>query len=164
MERTPAGMRHLIDWRAAVWAGVVAGLIFLLVNMALSAWVLGTPWVVPQILASLVMGPDALPPPNTFDPGVFAVALAVHLVMSVLFALLFAVVLHRWGMLVGLIGGALLGLALYGITFYAAAVVFPWFFLMRSWMMLLSHVLFGAAVGVIYEALEVDVFEPAPVR
>lgn len=160
MERTPVNMRHLVDWSAALWAGVIGGATFLAVNMILSAIVLGTPWIVPQVLASLVLGPDVLPPPNTFAPGVFVVALIVHFIMSILFALLFAGLLHRLGMLIGAVGGALLGLILYGITFYAASIVFPWFFTMRSWMMLVSHALFGMIVGIVYEMLEVDVFVP----
>lgn len=157
MEQRATHVRYLVDWRAALWAGLISGAIFLVVSMVLSAIVLGTPWVVPQIIASLVMGPEVLPPPNTFNAGVFAVALVVHAVMSVIFGSLVAIVIHRWGMLVGFVGGALLGLALYGVTFYAVSeLVLPWVFIMRSWIMLVSHVVFGAAAGTIYEALEVE--------
>ncbi len=160
MERTIPGMRHVVDWRAAVLAGLLGGLVFLITNMVLTGIVLGTPWVVTQIAASPILGADALPPPNDFEATTFIVGLLVTLVGSVIFGLLLALILHRWGLVVGLIGGALLGLVLYGINFYTASLLIPWFFLMRSWMMLVSHILYGAAVGVIYEAIEEDVYVP----
>ena len=36
-------------------------------------------------------------------------------------------------MAVGVLGGAVFGLMLYGINFYTATVMFPWFFAARSW-------------------------------
>lgn len=157
MEQRAAQVRYLVDWRAAIWAGLISGAIFLVLSMVLSAIVLGTPWVVPQIIASLVMGPEVLPPPNAIGAGVFLVALLIHAVLSVIFGSLVAIVVHRWGMLIGFVGGALLGLALYGVTFYAfSELLVPWVFLMRSWIMLVSHIVFGAAAGAIYEALEVE--------
>ena len=56
MERTIPGMRHVVDWRAAVLAGLLGGLVFLITNMVLTGIVLGTPWVVTQIAASFVLG------------------------------------------------------------------------------------------------------------
>ena len=68
--------------------------------------------------------------------------------------------LHRWGIIVGIIGGAIFGLALYLINFYTLTYFFPWFFPLRSWMMMLSHVIYGATAGGVYEALEVEEFVP----
>jgi hypothetical protein len=106
------------------------------------------------------MGTRALPPPATFDFGIFAVSLIVHLPLSIGFACLIAVVLHRWGLIVGILGGAGFGLALYFINFYTVSFFFPWFFPMRSWIMAASHIIFGALAGGIYEALEVEEFVP----
>ncbi len=78
------------------------------------------------------------------------------------FACLVAFCLHRGGIVVGTLGGAIFGLALYCINFYTLTVpeLYPWFFAMRSWVFVVTHVVFGALVGLIYEALEVEEFMP----
>ncbi len=153
-------LRQVVDWRAAVWAGVVSGLAFLSINMLLTQIYLGSPWIITRLAASILMGQGVLPPPATFDLGIFLSALLVHFPLSIAFACLIAFVLHRWGMLVGILGGAVFGLALYCINFYTFTFFFPWFFPMRSWIMVVSHIVFGALAGGTYEALEVEKFEP----
>lgn len=136
-------LRQVVDWRAAIWAGVASGLAFLLVNMLLTQIYLGSPWIIVRLAASVLMGQGVLPPPATFDLGIFLSALLVHFFLSIVFACVIAFVLHRWGMLVGIIGGAVFGFALYCINFYTFTLFFPWFFPMRSWIMVVSHVAFG---------------------
>jgi len=154
-------MRQLVDWRAAIWAGLISGLVFLIINMLLTKFFVGSPWVSVRLVASIIMGERALPPPASFDLSILLTALAVHLPLSVAFAGVIAVVLHRWGLLVGIVGGAIFGLALYAINFYTLTFFFPWFFPMRSWIMAVSHLIFGACAGGIYESLEVEKFVPA---
>ncbi|MDZ7291080.1 MAG: sodium:proline symporter [candidate division KSB1 bacterium] len=153
-------MRQVVDWRAAVLAGIFSGIIFLAVNMLLTNLYVGSPWVVVRLTASLVMGTDVLPPPATFDVTIFIVALVVHFVLSIIFASLIAIVFHRWGLLIGILGGAAFGLVLYAINFYTITFFFPWFFPMRSWIVAVSHLVFGACAGGFYEAMEVERFVP----
>lgn len=144
-----------------MWAGIVSGAVFLAIAMTWTAVYVGSPWIMVRLVASVVMGAQALPPPATFDLTISIVALVVHLLLSIGFACLLAIIIHRWGMLVGIAGGALFGLALYVINFYTFTAFFPWFFPMRSWIMVVGHVAFGALAGGIYEALEVEEFVPA---
>ena len=153
---------QLVDWSAAVWAGIVGGAAFLLMNLFVTpAIVGGNAWVQVRLLASVVLGPKILAPPATFDAGALTAALAVNFVLAILFALFVAWVLHRWGLIVGIVGGAVLGLALYLVDFYSLTYFLPQFFAMNGRAYLLSHVVFGAVVGGVYEALEVERFEPA---
>ena len=154
-------MRQAMDTRAALRAGIVSGAFFLLASMALTWWAIGSPWVITRLVASLILGPGALPPPATFTVGTAVVALIVHFALSIGYAMLIAFVLHRWGMVVGIIGGAILGLAIFAINFYTVSYLFPWFYPMRSWMLAASHALFGAMAGGIYEAMEIERFIPA---
>lgn len=160
MSQATAKMRQVVDWSAAVWAGLISGIIFLVINMILTAIYLGSPWIIVRLIASIVMGKTVLPPPATFDAPIFIVSLVVHIPLSIAFSCLLAIIFHRWGLLVGILGGALFGIALYLINFYTFTLIFPWFFPMRSWIMLLSHIIFGALAGGIYEGLEVEEFVP----
>lgn len=161
MNSTKVKMRQVVDWRAAVWAGIISGIVFLLINMLLTKFYVGSPWVIVRLAASILMGTQVLQPSANFDATIFGAALFVHVPLSIAFASVIAVILHRWGLLVGIIGGAIFGLALYAINFYTFSYFFPWFFPMRSWIMAVSHLVFGACAGGIYESLEVEKFVPA---
>lgn len=156
------GLRQLVDWRAAILAGIVSGLAFFLLQMALTAKTLGTPWVFARMTAAMVLGRGVLPPPATFDVGVVLVAFALHMALALGYAALIAFVLHRWGLLVGVVGGAAMGLALYAINYGTFARFFPWFVDLDGGIVLLSHVVFGALAGGVYELLEVERFVPDP--
>lgn len=158
----PPQRRQLVDWRAAIWAGILGGAVFLGLLVGLHLWMLGSGWVPVRLLASVVLGDQILQPPFENNGRALAVCLLVHWPLSVAFACLIAYVLHRWGMLVGIVGGAAFGLALYAIGFYAVPDLFerPWLSDLRSWMLAVGHAGFGAFVGGLYEALEVEVFVP----
>ena len=124
----------------------------------------GSPWVFPRLVAAIVLGKGVLPPPATITPGILLAALAIHLPLSIAYACLIAFVLHRWGLLVGIVGGAALGLALYMINFGTTFAIFPWFAPMKSGISLWAHVAFGAVAGGTYELLEVERFVPEDAR
>lgn len=152
-----SNVRQLVDWSAAIWAGLIAGGVFLLLNLFLLPLVIGgNAWVMLRLLSSIVLGPSVLAPPASYDGLVLVVALIVHFALSIGFALLLAVIIHRWGLLTGIVLGGFFGFALFLINFYTFTLFFPWFFAMNSWFMLWSHVLFGALAGGVYEALEVE--------
>jgi hypothetical protein len=158
---TSPRVRQVVDWRAAIWAGLIAGLVFLLFNVFIGPLVIGgNGWVIVRLFASLLMGSGVLVPPATFDGAALLAGLAVNFGLSVIFSLLVALIIHRGGLISGILGGGLLGLALYGINFYTLTIFFPWFFPLRSWVFLLAHALFGALAGGIYEALEVEIYVP----
>jgi hypothetical protein len=99
-----------------------------------------------------------LPPPTTFDAGVVITAVLLHFILSVIYTLVLAFIVHRWGILISVIGGVLFGLALYLINFFTFTMLFPWFYPARAWPFSLVHILFGAVAGGVYELLEKDVF------
>ena len=152
-------VRHLMDWKAAVIAGIIAGAVFLLVLLIAYPLVTGgTPWTVFRFIGAIILGESVLPPPVTFDAGVVLTAVIVHFILSIIYTLVLAFIVHRWGILISVIGGALFGLALYLINFFTFTMFFPWFYPARAWPFSLVHILFGAVAGGIYELLEKDVF------
>ncbi len=153
--------RQLVDWSAAFWAGLVAGSVFLLLLLFLvPALAGGNAWIMVRLLASVLLGEAILAPPATFDLQALIAAVVVHFTLAVGASLLLAAIIHRWGLIVGVVGGGLFGLALYCINFYSLTYFFPWFFAMRSTPLVVSHVIFGALAGGIYESLEVEEFLP----
>ena len=154
-------MHQITDISAAIWGGLVGGIVFLIIQMGMATWLFGsTVWVVFRWNAAIVMGPSVLPPPNSFQLGIVLVGLIVHFTLSILFSLLIAFIIHRWGIVVGIIGGGLLGLGLYVVNYYTFTYFFPWFFPIRNWLMIAGHIIFGAVAGGVYEALEVEEFIP----
>lgn len=152
-------VRHLMDWKAAVIAGLIAGTIFLLVLLVAYPLVTGgTPWTVFRFMGAIILGESVLPPPTTFDAGVVVTAVLLHFILSVIYTLVLAFIVHRWGILITVIGGALFGLALYLINFFTFTMFFPWFYPARAWPFSVVHILFGAIAGGVYELLEKDVF------
>lgn len=145
-------IRKNVAWWAIPIAGLVAGAVFLVSNIVLTALMFGmSPRMFLQYAASLVMGSDALT--NT-SVGVVVVGLVIHFAIAMVLTLVVALVVHRWGLGVGIVGGALLGVCFWAINFYTMTVLFQWFFAINSLPMLLSHVLFGAVAGGIYEQLD----------
>src|SRR5688500_5057098 len=67
-------------WRSAIWAGIVAGAVFMILEMLLVQLLgLGSMWAPPRMIATIVMGRDVLPPPDTFDARVVGAASASRL-------------------------------------------------------------------------------------
>ncbi len=151
-------LRQLVDWRAAIIAGVVGGIVLFVLEMLFTKSAVGSALVFPRMLAAVILGPKTVEPSTAFGPAGIAAALLVHLPLSIAFACLIAFVLHRWGLLVGVLGGAVLGLCLYWINFGTVFNLVPWFAPMKSAWTMWAHVLFGAICGGTYELLEVEKF------
>ncbi len=145
-------LRRNVAWRAIPIAGLLAGTVFLIVNMTLTFLMFGvSPRLFLQYAASLVLGQNALTDTNL---GVVVVGLVVHFAISLLLTFVISLVVHRWGLTVGIIGGAILGVCFWAINFYTMTLFVPWFFAINSVPIILSHLFFGAVAGGIYEQLD----------
>jgi hypothetical protein len=152
--------RKLVDWRAAFQAGLIAGTVFLLVNLfVVPALMEGRFWISVRLVASIILGRDILAPPATAHAGALVAAMVVHYVLALAMSAVIAYVVHRGGLIGGILVGALLGLAFYFIDYYTFSYFFPQFFAMNHWSVVASHVLFGALAGGVYELLEDQIFE-----
>ncbi|MFP4323912.1 MAG: hypothetical protein ACLFTK_15765 [Anaerolineales bacterium] len=141
-----------VSWRAIPVAGLLAGTVFLLTNLLLSWLVFDIqPGLFLRYVASLALGSDVL---TTSGEGAWIAGLGVHYALSLLFALVIAIVIHRWGLWVGIIGGGVLGLAIYAINLYTMTLLFDWFFAINSTVLAASHALFGAVAGGTYELFD----------
>jgi hypothetical protein len=153
-------MRQLVDWGAALRSGLLCGALVFILSLVFSGILLKDTWFYTRLVSSLVMGLKVLLTPTAFDPGYLLLSLAVHMVMALLIAFLIAIIVHKYGILISVVGGALIGLAIYVIGFYAFNRFFPWLPPFRSWIYMVEFVFYGAIAGGIYELLEVEVFVP----
>lgn len=147
---TSRSTRTSINWRAAIFAGLFAGLVFLVLEMMMVPLFLdGSPWGPPRSIAAILLGEGVLPPPATFDFGVVLVAMLVHFALSVVYAIVLAFIFHRSnvGMGPALAIGAVFGIVLYLVNFYGFTAVFPWFAMARNWVSVFTHAVFGLAAA-----------------
>lgn len=159
MSRKRSVLRQLVDWRAAAWSGLVAGTVFLAINWIAIPRMLGMDGgVMVRYFASTVLGAEVLDPQRDLSTAAVGAALGSHFVLSFAAAALLAIIIHRYGLVVGILGGALFGLALYVINIYTLTYFLPWFFALEGKPFMLAHVVFGAFAGGAYEALEVERF------
>ena len=155
----PRNEKHyLIDWKAGAWAGVIAGLVVVMLEMGM-VWIIQgqSPWGLPHMIAAMLLGKGVLPPPGTwapFDLKILMTAMMIHLPLSLVYGLIGAWLLHRFEGAVGVMIGAGFGLAIYVVNFYLVApALFPWFEMGRNWIGLFSHVVFGVVLGAAYIGL-----------
>ncbi len=139
-----------LEWRSVAGAGLIAGFVFLVLEMVLVPTVGGgSAWGPPRMMAGIAMGEGVLPPPATFDAAIVLVGFAVHFALSIVLAAVFAVLVGRFtlsrNMLIAL--GALFGLAVYVVDFYGFTAIFPWFAMARNWITILAHAVFGMVLG-----------------
>lgn len=151
-----ATYRLRVNWAGAIGAGMIAGMVFLVMEMGLVAATGGEIWGPPRMMAAIVMGQGVLPPPATFDPDIAAVAMLVHFALSIVYALVAGWVIEQWGMGTGTaaLAGAAFGLVLYLVNFYGfAALLFPWFATARNWIGIVSHLVYGGVLAWSYQAI-----------
>lgn len=118
------------------------------------------------MIAAIAMGRDVLPPPASFDVGVFLVAMMTHFVLSIILAVPLAWVISHWrlGLAASMGAGAVFGLMIYLVNFYGFTALFPWFANARTPITLISHVVFGVVLAWAYHALAVRHFAQEAMR
>lgn len=95
MISTQAAAARRIHFAGAIWSGLIAGLVFLMIEMTMLMMMGQSPWGPPRMMGAIVLGPDALPPPASFDMGAVGAAMLVHFPLSVLYAFILGLALER---------------------------------------------------------------------
>ena len=142
--------------KAAIKAGLIAALVFMMLEMLLVGTVGGgSPWAPPRMIGAMVMGEGVLPPPATFDLAVFMVAMVVHFALAILLGLIFAFIADRAGWELGMAAtaGLIFGLIVYAVNFYGMTAFFPWFAMARGGISIFAHAMFGLVLGYSYRKL-----------
>jgi len=149
-------MTERLDWKAVIWAAIIAGIVFMTLEMVLVATVGGgSAWGPPRMIAAMVMGEGVLPPPATFEMAPMLVAMLVHLTISVVFAAILGWIIssRSLGLGMSLLVGTLFGLLIYLVNFYVFTAVWPWFAMARGMISVFAHAAYGLTLGWAYRAL-----------
>jgi hypothetical protein len=147
----PAGA---LNWVAGIWGGIIAGIVFLALEMIMTPLFLGmSAWAPVRMIAAIVMGEGVLPPPATFAAGIFLVAAVVHFALSAIYGVAVGWLVHRFDVGAAVLIGAGFGLALYLINFYGFTAFFAWFEMARNWVNIFAHVVFGMVAAYAYVKL-----------
>lgn len=151
--------------RAAFIAGVVAAVVSTVAQMTM--WVAFTNafpailWRDTRFAAAIVLGSGALS--DTSVLLIVTTATFIHFALSIVYALLLGIVIHRRVMHAALLIGTLSGAAIYVVNMYAFTAFFPWFVESRDAITLAAHIVFGATAAFVYRRLD-GRLQPARLR
>ena len=153
-----------INFAADIKAGIIAAIVFMMLEMVLVATIGGdSPWGPPRMIAAIALGKGVLPPPASFDMTILLVAMAIHLILSIVLAIVFAMIADaaRWSGMTCVIAGLVFGIVIYLVNFYGMTAMFPWFAMARGSISIFAHAMFGLVLGYAYRAMAPLVIDTA---
>lgn len=145
-------------FRLSACAGIIAGTIATMAQLLLW-WQTSVP--LPDVLyrdtrlaAAMVLPHDVIALNQLFQPPGLAVWLAatlIHFALSVIYAAIFITLVRRLRLGGGwlLPAGAGFGLALYLVNMYGFTYLMPWFVLVRDWITIAAHAVFGLSLALV---------------
>ena len=149
------GAAFSINWSAAIWASIIAGLVFAVLEVAMVPLFQGkSPWAPLHMIGAIAIGPDAMAAPDTFDVGIIATAVVVHMILAIIYGILLAFLIARLDLGMAVIVGVVYGLALYAINFYGFTKWFPWFADARDWISIFTHIVQSGLVAYLYKLFD----------
>ena len=138
---------------SAIKAGLIAGAVFMALEMILVWLAMGmNPFAPLHMIAAIAMGPEVLPGPGVepgSNPVVIVVGMLLHFVLSIALAFLFKLIAGalKLNSSMLLAAGVVFGLLVYAIHFYGMTALFPWFAMARNWISILAHAVFGLVLA-----------------
>jgi len=152
-------VHRIPDWRAAVVAGLIAGAVYMVLELLTARFLLYQgAWGTVKMVAAIILGRETMTSADAFSWTVVLSAGTVHFALSIIFAVVLAMILasFRFDSSMGMASlvGVLFGAAVYFVNFYALGRFFNWFDEARGWESLFAHVLFGLVAADAYCHLE----------
>lgn len=144
------------DLKEGVYAGLIAGLFFLVIQMLLMALYLkASPWLPPRMVSAMILGKGVLEHQN-FNLGIVLLAGIIHFAVSIIYSLILVLLIRYQSLATGTIIGVVFGLVLYFIHFYGFALLFPWFNEGRNVVNAFAHMVFGGVAGFVFKELQIS--------
>lgn len=151
----PALATRSINWSAAVWASIIAGLVFAVLEVAVRPLLQAvSPWAPLHMIGAIALGPGAMTSTDTFDIGIIATAVIVHMILAVVYGVILAFLVMKLDTGMATVVGGAFGLALYFINFYFFTRWFPWFADARDWISISTHIVQSGLMAYLYRMLD----------
>jgi hypothetical protein len=144
-----------IRWKRAVQVGLGVGAIMFLLTR-------GIPWVGSGAINPAIMGREVAPGQEATPLFSFGV-IGLHLVVSVLYALIIAPIVHGFRPWTAGAVGAVVGLVLYFINYALAGMIMESAITQREWPSIALHIIFGIVAAEAYKGFVRREPEIAPV-
>ncbi len=152
-------VHRMPDWRAAAFAGLAAGVVYVVMELLAARFVLYRgAWDTVKMVAAIMLGSGALSSPDAFSWIVVLAAAIVHFGLSIVLALVLAMLIAAFRLDSGqglvALSGELFGVGAYLLNFYVFTRYFNWFDQARGLESLLAHAVFGLVAALAYWHLE----------
>ena len=145
--------RMPFGWSAVIGAGVIASVVFQLLEFVLIPLTGGgRPWGPARMIAAMVMGPGALSGPAP-ELEMWIVALVVDVALAIAYTAVLSFMIRRWQLGRAIVVGAVFGAVLYLVNFYGFTMVYPWFAIGRKGVTLFTHIAFSVTAVMAYKNL-----------
>jgi hypothetical protein len=140
--------------RSVVLSALVAGGLFAVIEVVGRALdPTETVWVVPRRVSWLLLREDVQPTSTTSQPGLIVLALTIHAMLSTVYSMLIGLATRSLRAGPAILLGALIGLGIYLVNYYALTPVFPVFAEARGLTAIAAHVAFGAGAAAMFRAV-----------
>lgn len=145
MGRNHPGLMHSVRWKRALQAGLIVGAIMFLLNR-------GIPWVGSGAINPAVMGREVAPGTEA-TPMFFFGVMSLHFLVSAVYGLIIAPIVHGFRPFAAGAVGALVGLVLYFISYAIAGMIMDTPASQREWPSLVIHIIFGIVCAETYKGM-----------
>ena len=155
-QRQVAERKRITRWAKGAWSGVIAGALFMTVDMFLTeVFGRGSIWDPVRLSASIAMGDRAVTASTPFTFDIFFVGMLVHFVLSIWYAVVLGMLIYKLKTGAAMLVGAGFGLLLYILHFHGLTALYPWVASARSWIVIVTHLVFGVSAAWVYSHLHV---------
>jgi len=150
-----------VDWGMAILAGIIAMVVFAVIEIAFSWAARGAPPLSPLVVFGTATL-HALMPSATVGGGLRTaiVGAACLLALGALSGVILAYLVDRLGVLGAAVVGAVFGLVMYAVDMYGIARALPILVDLRDWMSALAYVIQGALTAALFTVMTRE--EPLP--
>jgi hypothetical protein len=147
---------------AAIVAGLAAGAVATVVEIALWGFFTGQPFQVllrdARLAAGIVLGPDTMSSLEGIEGGSIAIATIVHFALSIAYALAMSWFVSPTRLAAAVVG-AVFGMGLFALNLYGFTRLFPWFEAARDPVTLATHIVFGIAAALVLRRFRADAYD-----
>ena len=154
---------RITHWGKAIFAGFIAGALFVAVEIFLLAITgKGSLWDPVRLSASITLGNRAVATSTPFTFDIFFLGMLMHFVLSIWYTAVLGMLIRKLQPVAAAIVGAGFGLLMYLFHFYGLTVFYPWVANSRSWIVVVSLLAFGVSAAWTYNHLYTRQFNCQP--